>query len=81
MKTIKIILSLLLISAMTIIGSGCVLNQTDQKVIIEFKNLTVLETTFNPDAGKHAYEYDLWSYEKENIYEERLTKLYGILST
>ena len=72
MKTIKTILSLLVISAMTIIGSGCVQNQTDQKVIIKFENLTVLETTFNPDAGKHAYEYDFWSYENRKIYEEKI---------
>ena len=40
-------------------------------MIIEFKNLTVLEAIFNPDDGKHAYEYDLWSYEKKAIYEEK----------
>ena len=72
MKIIKTILILLATSAMTIIGSGCAQKQTDQKVIIKFENLNVLETTFNPDAGKHAYEYDLWSYEKNDIYEEKI---------
>ena len=71
MKIIKIISSLLVISAMTIISSGCTQNQIDQKVIIKFENLTVLETSFYSDAGKHAYEYDPWSYEKKKFYEEK----------
>lgn len=71
MKIIKIISSLLVISAMTIISSGCTQNQIDQKVIIEFENLTVLETSFYSDAGKHAYEYDPWSYEKRKFYKEK----------
>ncbi len=74
MKSRKIIIIITMIFVITTIFNGCTEKKTEpqQDVIIEFKNLTVLEAIFNPDDGKHAYEYDLWSYEKKHAYEERI---------
>lgn len=66
MKIHKVISCLLTVSLLTITVSGCVNDKLesektdDQKIIVEFSDVTVLEGRFNEDAGNHTYEYEPW---------------------
>ena len=54
----------MVISLLATLICSCVKTPSDQKVIVEFNDLTVLEVDFNSDAGNHTEEYPLWSSEK-----------------
>lgn len=54
----------MVISLLATLICSCVKTPPDQKTIVEFSNLTVLEVYSNSDSGNHAQEYPLWSSEK-----------------